>query len=213
VGADLDGTKSWEGGYRVERDRLLKFVDDQAIDNVVFLTTDNHNTMINNLRYRATPEDPSSELVPARNAFEIITGPIGAGFGYPSVKADLAGLSGRAAERRVTETLVGDAPNTDGELRGQRQGGVDPIGLEPSMGLIPASVMAEGGPDGAPEPAAFASFNTFTYAVLAVQDSLLTVRIVGHPGAEFPTLLDPTALAAYVNAPSHTILQFQVRGA
>src|SRR5229473_3199560 len=52
VGADLDGTKSWEGGYRVERDRLLKFVDDQAIDNVVFLTTDNHNTMINNLRYR-----------------------------------------------------------------------------------------------------------------------------------------------------------------
>jgi hypothetical protein len=213
VGADLDGTKSWEGGYRVERDRLLKFVDDQAVDNVVFLTTDNHNTMINNLRYRATPEDPSSALVPARNAFEIITGPIGAGFGYPSVKADLAGLSGRAAERRVTETLVGDAPNTDGELRGQRQGGVDPIGLEPSMGLIPASVMAEGGPDGVPEPAAFASFNTFTYAVLTVQDSLLTVRIVGHSGAEFPTLLDPTALTDYANAPSHTILQFQVRGA
>jgi hypothetical protein len=81
------------------------------------------------------------------------------------------------------------------------------------MGLIPASVMAEGGPDGVPEPAAFASFNTFTYAVLTVQDSLLTVRIVGHSGAEFPTLLDPTALTDYANAPSHTILQFQVRGA
>ena len=61
VGADLDGTKSWEGDYRVERDRLLKFVDDQGIDNVVFLTTDNHNTMINNLRYRAVPEDPRHE--------------------------------------------------------------------------------------------------------------------------------------------------------
>jgi len=213
VGVDLDGTKSWEGGYRVERDRLLKFVDDQAIDNVVFLTTDNHNTMINNLRYRATPEDPTSPLVPARNAFEIITGPIGAGFGYIPVKADLAGVSGRDAERRVAQTLVGDVPNTDGELRGQRQGGVDPIGLEPTMGLIPDSVMAEGGPDGIAEPAAFASFNTFTYAGLAVQDSLLTVRIVGHPAVEVPVLLDPAALADYANAPSHTILQFKVRGA
>jgi phosphodiesterase/alkaline phosphatase D-like protein len=213
VGADLDGTKSWEGGYRVERDRLLKFVDDQGIDNVVFLTTDNHNTMINNLRYRATPEDPSSPLVPARNAFEIITGPLGAGFGYPAVKADLAGLSGRDAERRVAQTLVGDVPNTDGELRGQRQGGVDPIGLEPSMGLIPDSVMAEGGPDGVAEPAAFASFNTFTYAVLSVQDSVLTVRVVGHPGAEFPVLLVPAVLADYSNTPSHTILQFKVQGA
>jgi phosphodiesterase/alkaline phosphatase D-like protein len=213
IGTDLDGTKSWEGGYRVERDRLLKFVDDQAIDNVVFLTTDNHNTMINNLRYRATPEDPTSPLVPARNAFEIITGPLGAGFGYIPVKADLAGLSGRDAERRVAQTLVGDVPNTDGELRGQRQGGVDPIGLEPSMGLIPDSVLAQGGPDGVPEPAAFASFNTFTYAVLAIQDAVLTVRIVGHPGFEFPVLLDPAALAEYANTPSQTILQFQVRGA
>src|SRR5262249_58897645 len=59
VGADLDGTKSWEGGYRVERDRLLKYIADNSIDNVVFLTTDNHNTMINNLRYRQVPEDPS----------------------------------------------------------------------------------------------------------------------------------------------------------
>jgi hypothetical protein len=169
--------------------------------------------MINNLRYRATPEDPSSPLVPARNAFEIITGPIGAGFGYIPVKADLAGLSGREAERRVAQTLVGDVPNIDGELRGQRQGGVDPIGLEPSMGLIPDSVLAQGGPDGVPEPAAFASFNTFTYAVLAIQDAVLTVRIVGHPGFEFPVLLDPAALAEYANTPSQTILQFQVRGA
>jgi hypothetical protein len=113
----------------------------------------------------------------------------------------------------VAQTLVGDVPNTDGELRGQRQGGVDPIGLEPSMGLIPDSVIAEGGPDGVAEPAAFASFNTFTYAVLSVQDSVLTVRVVGHPGAEFPVLLVPAVLADYGNTPSHTILQFKVQGA
>jgi alkaline phosphatase D len=214
IGVDLDGTKSWEGGYRVERDRLLKFIADSAIDNVVFLTTDNHDTMINNLRYRAVPEDPLSALVPARNAFEILTGPLGAGFVYPAVKADLTGLSGRGAERQVTATLVGDLQNTDGEQRGQRQGGVDPVGLEADFpGLIADSIVAEGGQDGVVEPEAFASFNTFSYAVLSVQDDLLTVRVMGHPAIQFPLLADQATLNAFANAPTHRILQFQVRGA
>jgi hypothetical protein len=212
IGVDLDGTKSWQGGYRVERDRLLKFIDERAIDNVVFLTTDNHNTMITNLRYRATPEDPSSPTVPARNAFEILTGPLGAGYGYIGVKADLTGLSGREAERRVAQTLAGDVPNRDGELRGQRQAGVHPIGLEADFpGLIADSVTAEGGQDGVVEPAAFASFNTFTYAVVSVDNNLMTVRIMGQPGVEFPFLLDPGMLSKYASTPAHRILQFQIR--
>lgn len=213
VGADLDGTKSWVGGYRVERDRLLQFIDEQAIDNVVFLTTDNHNTMINNLRHRVVPEDPTSPLVPTRNAFEIITGPLGAGFGYP-VKADIGDLTGRDAERQVTATLVGDVASPDPEFRGQLAGGVDPIGLEANFpGLVADSVMAEGGQPGVVEPAAFASFNTFTYAVLSVQDTLLTVRVTGQPAVQFPVLfVDPDALAQFAASGSHTILQFQVRG-
>ena len=211
IGVDLDGSKSWAGGYRVERDRLLKFIDDQGIDNVVFLTTDNHNTMINNLRYRQVPEDQASPLVPARNAFEILTGPLGAGFGYP-VKADLTGLSGRLAERRVAETLVGLVPNPDGVLRGQLQGGVDPLGLEPAtVDVVPASVQAEGGQPGLVEPEAFASFNTFTYAVLSVDGPTLSVRVQGQPGVDPLQILDPATLATYAQTPSHTILQFQVQ--
>jgi hypothetical protein len=191
---------------------LLKFIDDQAIDNVVFLSTDNHNTMINNLDYRQVPEDPSSPRVPARNAFEIITGPLGAGFGYPGVKADLQGVSGRAAERVVAQTLAGDVANSEGELRGQRQAGVDPIGLEPeTVSVLPDSVVAEGGQPGVLEPAAFASFNTFTYAVLSVEDRLLTVRVTGLPGADIASLIVPGGVAAYANGPAHTILQFQVQ--
>ena len=49
VGVEMDGFKSWAGTYRCERNRILKFIDDNAIDNVVFLTTDNHYTAINNL--------------------------------------------------------------------------------------------------------------------------------------------------------------------
>jgi hypothetical protein len=212
LGVDLDGTKSWEGGYRVERDRLLKFIDDSGIDNVVFLTTDNHDTMINNLTYRSAPEDPTSQTRSARNAFEILTGPLGAGFIYPPVKADLSGLSGRAAERREIETLVGDYPNTDGQLRGQKQAGIDPVGLEATFpGLVADSIVAEGGHDGTVEPAAFASFATFSYAVLGVQDDLLTVRVMGQPAVDFPLLADPSGLNKFANASTHTILQFQVR--
>jgi alkaline phosphatase D len=200
IGFDLDGSKSWAGGYRVERDRLLKFIDDQAIDNVVFLTTDNHNTMINNLRYRQVPENPSSPMVPARNAFEILTGPLGAGFGYP-VRADLLGLTGRDAERAVAGLLAGL----------QTRGGVDPIGLEArTVDVVPSSVQAEGGAPGVVEPAAFNSFDTFTYAVLTVDGSTLTVRVTGHPGVDPATLTDPGLLARYAATQSHTILSFQV---
>lgn len=201
IGVDLDDGKSWEGGYRVERDRLLKFIDDQGIDNVVFLTTDNHNTMINNLTYRQVPDDPTSVAVPARNAFEILTGPLGAGFGYP-VKADLVGLSGRDAERKVAQTLVGL----------QVAAGVDPIGLEPGVvDVVPESVSARGGATGVVEPEAFASFNTFTYAVLSVDGPLLTVRVTGHDGVDPSKILDPGALQQYAATPSHDILSFQVR--
>ena len=199
IGVDLDGSKSWEGGYRVERDRLLKYIDDNAIDNVVFLTTDNHNTMINNLLYRQDPEDPSSPMVPARNAFELLTGPLGAGFGYP-VQTDLTGMSGRDAERTVASVLAGL----------QVKAGVDPIGLEPAtVDVVPSSVIAEGEP-GAVEPAAFTSFNTFTYAVLTVDGPTLTVRVTGHPGVDPATLRDPSVLAQYAATESHPILTFQV---
>jgi hypothetical protein len=64
--------------------------------------------------------------------------------------------------RTAAEAVLGDAPTTDGELRGQRQAGVDPIGVESNFpGLVASSVMSEGGQDGVVEPAAFVSFNTF----------------------------------------------------
>jgi phosphodiesterase/alkaline phosphatase D-like protein len=212
VGTDFDGSKSWWGGYRVECDQLLKFIADNAIDNVVFLSTDNHNTMINNLRYRATPGDPSAPMLPARNAFEIITGPIGAAAGPPAVKAVTAGLSGRALERQYIGTLVGDLPNAEGVRLGQKQAGVDPIGLEPDFpGLRADSVFAEGGAPGVVEPAAFASFNTYTYALLQVNGGILTIQVNGMPIVDFARLADPFGLDAFTRQAPHPILRFQVQ--
>ena len=201
IGVDLDGSKSWAGGYRVERDRLLQFIDAAGIDNVVFLTTDNHNTMINNLRYHVVPEDQTSPEVPARNAFEILTGPLGAST-RPPIMLDSTRLGHRDVQRLIGATLASR----------QLAAGVDPIGLEPGFpGLVADSVVAEGARPGTVEPQAFVSFNTYTYAVLDVDANRLSVRVVGIPiVADFNMLNMAEGLTAYLAEEPHTILQFAV---
>jgi len=201
IGVDADGTKSWAGGYRVERDRLLKFIDEKGIDNVVFLTTDNHYTMVNNLRYRSTPEDPSSPLAPARNAFEIITGPIGASTGLP-VKVGAAGADGRTAERAVADALAA----------AQKAAGLDAVGLEPEFpGLLVDSVSSDGGKPGLVAPADFAAFNSYTYAVLQANDTALTVRVTGIHAIDPAALRDAAGMAGYQAETPRTILSFTVQ--
>lgn len=211
IGVELDTTKSWAGAYRAERDQLLRFIDEQGIDNVVFLTTDNHYTQINNLRYRAVPGDPGSRR-PARNAFEILTGPLGAGTAYPNVGAAVQGRSGREADRAVAATLVGDASSSRAGVRGQKAAGLDPIGLEPDFpGLVRESVLGVDGTPGAIEPAAFAAYRTFAYAVLTIDHDLLSVRVEGFPAVDYPDFADPAAMAAYNAQEPRTLIRFQVR--
>ncbi len=59
-------------GYAAERTELLKFVDDNQIDNVVFVAADIHGTLVNNLTYQLGPGQ--SQI--ATNAFEITTGSV-----------------------------------------------------------------------------------------------------------------------------------------
>jgi phosphodiesterase/alkaline phosphatase D-like protein len=99
VGVDLDLPKTWAGGYRAERDRLLRFIAEQGIENEVFLTTDHHFTQVNNLRYRVRPGDPTAPRLPAGNAWEIIAGPVGAFPVTPPVGAALDRRTGRRRPR------------------------------------------------------------------------------------------------------------------
>ena len=64
-------TDSWDG-YNSERTELLKFVDENEIDNVVFVAADVHATYVNNLTYQ---EEAFGEHI-ATNAFEITTGSV-----------------------------------------------------------------------------------------------------------------------------------------
>jgi phosphodiesterase/alkaline phosphatase D-like protein len=51
---NADGGKSYIGGYRAERNDLLRFISDNHITNVVFISTDDHQNRINELTYSPT---------------------------------------------------------------------------------------------------------------------------------------------------------------
>lgn len=72
-------------GYAAERSLLLRFIDEQQIDNVIFVAADIHGTLVNNLTYQRQ-EDVLQALIEYRNplaaqqietsAFEITTGAV-----------------------------------------------------------------------------------------------------------------------------------------
>ncbi len=214
TGVDLDGTKSWAGGYACERNKLLKFIDDNEIENVVFLTTDNHYTVINNLSYNTMPDDLKSPLKPARNAFEVLTGPIGAGAGLPGgLKLDTKGMAIRDVDTQILGILNGDLPGVNGQTKGLKLAGLDPIGLEATFpGLDVASVTATGVQPGTLSATAFGSFQTFSYALLTFTQTTLTVQIKGLPYVADPsTLLNADAEKEYESRQAAPTLSFTVK--
>ena len=215
VGVDMEGKKSWAGAYRCERNKLLKFIDDRGIDNVVFLTTDNHFTAVNNLTYNTVADDPQSPRAPVRNALEILTGPIGAGTGIPLYgrHIDIKGLSQREADRKILAVWNGDAPDGNGRLTGLKQAGLDPIGLEANFpGLQVASIRSAGGNPGVAEPLAFGSFRSYSYAVLTFNQSHLHVEVKTMGNVPDPkTLLKADAEMEYESRRVDETFSFTVK--
>jgi alkaline phosphatase D len=214
LGKAYDGTKAWAAGYVCERNQLLKFIDDNGINNVVFLTTDNHYTAVNNLMYNADPGDPTSPLLPARNAMEVITGRLGADVDPidQTHNVDVYGLSLRDADRNVVDTWNGDIPDSKGNTAGLRQEGFDPIGLEATFpGLVAGSVVAAGMPRGEVIAGDFVSFRSFTYTVLRFDRGSLAVRVMGIPAVLDPIqLFDPAIEQTYERQEAQEILRFQL---
>jgi phosphodiesterase/alkaline phosphatase D-like protein len=75
----------WEG-YAAEREELLHFVRDHDIDNVIFLTTDLHATLFNEVFI-----DRFEDAAPV--AYEVVTGPIA----HPTLQQDLLESAGSEA--------------------------------------------------------------------------------------------------------------------
>jgi phosphodiesterase/alkaline phosphatase D-like protein len=196
IGSGADGGKSWMGGYRSERNQLLKFIADNHIDHVVFLTTDDHQVRVNELGYftqfdaNGTPIQSSYVRVPG--AFQILVGPIGA------TGPDL-----------ITDHSIVNIQSLAQSLANQQiAAGVDPIGLDPSFPGL-KSVSREGDPNANANrsPFDFYSPDTFNYAVLDVDASghNLTVTVDGMNSYAVNTFPQPDP-----NNPVRQLMQFTI---
>lgn len=67
----LSAQDRWEG-YAAERTELLRFIQEQGIRNVVFLSADIHGVLVNNLSYRMGPD---GEEIPV-DAWEVTVPPV-----------------------------------------------------------------------------------------------------------------------------------------
>ncbi len=156
----LFNADAWEG-YAAERSELLKFIEDEGIDNVVFVAADVHATFVNNLTYQ-DPDDPLGIAGPqlASSAFEVTTGSVA--FDEPT--GDVIVMFAAAADLLSDEELafietLPTAPDLDDVVDDRDDfledalndlalipAGLDPLGLDNNLpqaeGLIDAELIA-----------------------------------------------------------------------
>jgi len=193
---ESDGGKSWMGAYRAERNAFLKFIADNHIDHVVFLTTDDHQLRINELGYftqfdaNGTPIQSSYTRVPG--AFEILAGPIGAT--GPELSTDHSFANIQALAQSFASQQIAR--------------GIDPIGLDPHFPGL-KNVTREGDPNANADrsPVDFYSPDTFNYISLSVSadGSTLSVTLKGINSYAVNTFPEPGA-----DNPVRNILSFQI---
>ncbi len=162
TGPAQDG-KSWYGGYTAERNDLLKFIADNRIQNVVFLSTDDHLTRETAMQYQTTFGDPSTTTT-VPGAFLVVTGPIGAGGPDAITDHSFANITSLLA---ATDTGLAAA-------------GAPLVGLSGFSGLSNVHRQFD---TAAASPIDFYSPDTFNYTTLDVSadGQFLTVDTYGIP--------------------------------
>lgn len=145
-----NGPKSWIGGYRAERTRLLRYIAENHIEHVVFITTDDHLNRVQALDY---PAGDTATRTAVPGAFTIVAGPIGA------VGPDRFTRHDYDAVRSIADKLVAD----------ERAAGIEPVGLRPNFPGL-KDVVREGDPEAElkRQPVDFYSGDTFNYVMLEI---------------------------------------------
>jgi phosphodiesterase/alkaline phosphatase D-like protein len=108
-----DSGKAYMGGYRAERNALLKFIADNHIYNVVFIATDDHQNRINELAYSPTDTENQSSYVKVPYTFSIVAGPLGA----------------TGPEQITNHTFVMAQQYANSIVAAQQAAGIEPLGL------------------------------------------------------------------------------------
>lgn len=183
----LNSADSWEG-YKAERTELLKFIEDNDIDNVVFVAADIHATFVNNLTYAESPLGPQI----ATSAFEITTGSVAFDppFG-PSVIETISGTPLLSPEAEALYNALPIAPDGDGLLDDKDDFirnafntlAIDPLGLD-RLGLDENLAQAEGRIDATLLQGGWVSAHTYGWTQFDIDAATqaLTVTTYGIPG-------------------------------
>lgn len=180
--------KSWFGGYTAERNDLLKFIADNNIRNVVFMSTDDHLTRETVLQYQTTLGDASTTTT-VPGAFLVVTGPIGAGGPDAITDHSFANLTSLAATTNsgltaASQPIIGLQSFT-GLSNVHRQ-------LDTNAGVVNSSID-------------FYSPDTFNYTILdvAADGSSLSVDTYGIPSYAINTF--PQTAPAVTNIMGFTL--------
>jgi len=141
-------------GYAAERTEILKFIKDNGIDNVVFVSADIHGTVVNNLTYQ---ESPTGAQI-GTNAFDISTGAVAFDAPFGPTVANIAAASGLLSPALLaaynslpinndTDSTVNDKDDFVKDLINQQLTplGYDRVGLNDNLaaanGLINATLL------------------------------------------------------------------------
>lgn len=196
--AGRDGGKSWYGGYQAERNALFKFIDDNHIDNVVFLSTDDHFSRVNELWY----DVPGGGKKRLESAFSIVTGPIGANGPDAVTNHSFANIAALSAAETALLTSENSALNGGqaGTQLGLKDFGARVVNVKRDRdGVLTAGSAADA--------VNFFSPDTFAYANLDVDESgVLHVTVMGidsYAVNTFPqTSADPRVIFSFDVLPS-----------
>ncbi|MEM7650106.1 MAG: alkaline phosphatase D family protein, partial [Cyanobacteria bacterium P01_A01_bin.70] len=201
-------------GYAAERTELLSFIDQNEIDNVVFMAGDFHGTIVNNLTYQVGP----GQAQIATSAFEIVTGPVAffdGRFG-PNVVGLASAFGLITPEQQALYDALPVAPDLD-DIPNDKDDfveqlliaqtdvlGYDPVGLDNNLaiadGLVNATLLQGD----------YVSAHTYSWTELniAADTQQLTVTTYGIDAySEAELLADPQAV---LNLTPRIVSQFKV---
>lgn len=111
-------------GYAYERNDLLRFIDEQGITNVVFITADFHGTVINDLGYQANPLAAPTPIA----SFEVITGAVAFDAPFGPTVVDLAAGLGFLTDEQVAAYNAMSLVEKDGFIEQMVNAQVEPLG-------------------------------------------------------------------------------------
>ncbi len=200
-------------GYAAERTEILKFIDENRIQNVVFIAADIHGTLVNNLTYQTSPFGPQI----ATSAFEITTGSLAFDAPFGPTVAELAVAAGllTPAQKAFYDSLpvANDAdslPNDkDDFIKQIIDNALQPLGYDP-IGLNHNLAIAEGKIDATLLQGDYIATHTYGWTKFDIDPTTQKLRVTTYgiaPYSEAELLADP---AAIINRTPGIVSQFEV---